>query len=41
MSEVFLMQPAKTKFILVNRTGEDFPASGSVLKLYTTNDEAQ
>jgi hypothetical protein len=40
-SNIFPLQPAKTKFLLTNKTGQAFPASGSVLKLYTTNDEVQ
>ena len=34
----FPMPPAKTKFILLNASGQAFPASGSTLKLYTTNE---
>lgn len=41
MTPVFQMQPAKTKFILLNKTGQSFPASGSTLTLYTDNDEVQ
>jgi hypothetical protein len=33
--------PAKTKFILENKTGQAFPASGSTLVLFSTNDEIQ
>ena len=36
-----LLPPAKVKFILENATGQAFPASGSTLKLYTSNDEVQ
>lgn len=41
MSPPFLLQPAKTKFLLVNQAGVAFPASGSTLKLYSANDEVQ
>jgi hypothetical protein len=34
----FLLPPAKMKFILVNQTGQSFPASGSTLELFTAND---
>lgn len=40
-SKVFLMEPAKTKFILENKTDQAFPASGSTLTLFTGNDESQ
>lgn len=40
-SPVFALQPAKTKFILLNQSGQSFPASGSTLTLYTDNDELQ
>lgn len=40
-SSVFMLQPAKTKFILENKTDQAFPASGSIVNLYTTNDEVQ
>jgi len=33
----FLLPPSKVKFILVNATGQAFPASGSTLTLYTQN----
>lgn len=36
-----LLPPAKCKFILENVTGQPFPATGSTLKLYTSNDEVQ
>ncbi len=36
-----LLPPSKVKFILENQTGQAFPASGSTLKLYTSNDEIQ
>lgn len=39
-SQVFPMDPSKTKFILLNKTGQAFPSSGSTLKLYTNNDES-
>lgn len=39
MSHVFDLEPSKTKFLLLNQTDQIFPASGSVLKLYTQNDE--
>jgi hypothetical protein len=40
-SRLFTMQPALSKFILENLTGQAFPASGSILKLYVTNEEIQ
>ncbi len=40
-SKVFALEPAKTKFILLNNTGQAFPATGSILTLYTSNDEVQ
>ena len=33
------LEPAKTKFLLTNGSGQAFPASGSTLTLYTTNEE--
>ncbi len=41
VSRPFEMEPAKTKFILMNRTGQAFPATGSIVALYTTNSEIQ
>lgn len=41
MSKVFDLEPAKTKFILYNGTSQAFPASGSVLKLYSGDLEIQ
>lgn len=41
MSSVFMLQPAKTKFIFENKTDQPFPASGSIVNGYTTNDEVQ
>lgn len=38
---LFMLLPAKTKFILENKSGVAFPASGSTVKLYTSNDEVQ
>lgn len=35
---LFPLEPAKTKFLLVNGSGQAFPASGSALKLYTVNE---
>ena len=35
------LPPAKLKFLLENKSGRAFPASGSVLKLFTANDEIQ
>ena len=40
-SRVFDLEPAKTKFLLKNSTGQPFPASGSILKLYSGNEEIQ
>lgn len=40
-SRMFPLQPSKCKFLLENRTGQPFPATGSILKLYSTNDEVQ
>ena len=31
------LEPAKTKFMLLNGSGQAFPASGSTLTLYTAN----
>lgn len=36
----FPLEPAKTKFLLLNASGQAFPASGSTLKLYTTNESS-
>ena len=36
----FPLEPAKTKFLLLNGSGQAFPASGSTLKLYTTNESS-
>lgn len=41
MSRVFPLEPAKTKFILLNQSGQAFPATGSTVELFTTNDEVQ
>ena len=45
MSQMFTLQPAKTKFLLAWEAGtgsaEAFPASGSTLTLYSNNDEIQ
>lgn len=40
-SRPFALEPAKTKFIIENKSGQSFPASGSTLTLYTANDEVQ
>jgi hypothetical protein len=40
-SRVFALEPAKTKFILENKTSQPFPATGSVVKVFSTGDEAQ
>ena len=38
MTRMFQLEPGKTKFILVNRNASQaFPATGSTVKLYTTN----
>lgn len=39
-SPIFPLEPAKTKLLLVNNTDQPFPASDSVLKLFTANDAA-
>ena len=36
----FPLEPAKTKFLLTNASGQAFPASGSTVTLYTTNEES-
>lgn len=41
MSRLIPLQPAKTKFILYNDTGQAFPASGSTVELFTNNLEIQ
>lgn len=40
-SKPFRLNPAKTKFILVNKTGQAFPSSGSNVYLYAWNEEIQ
>lgn len=40
-SALFAMSPFLTKYLLVNRTSVSFPASGTTVNLYTTNDEIQ
>lgn len=35
----FQIDPFKTKFILLNSSGQAFPASGSTLKIYTLGEE--
>jgi hypothetical protein len=35
------LPPTKIKFIVENKSGQAFPASGSTLKLYTDNPEVQ
>lgn len=40
-SRMFPLPPCKVKFLLENRTGQAFPASGTELNLYTANDEIQ
>ncbi|MBI1335830.1 MAG: hypothetical protein GC164_02580 [Phycisphaera sp.] len=40
-SGLFLLPPAKVKFILLNKSGQAFPASGSTVRLYTSNNEVQ
>lgn len=41
MSGVFLLQPAKTKFVLKNAAGVALGASGNTVELFTCNDEMQ
>jgi len=41
MSRMIPLQPAATKFIVSNSTGQAFPASGSTVELFTNNDEVQ
>lgn len=36
-----VLPPTKLKFLLENKTGQAFPSSGSLLKLFTANDEIQ
>ena len=36
----FPLEPAKTKFLLTNGSGQAFPATGSTVTLYTTNEES-
>ena len=36
----FLLPPYKVKFILLNKSGQAFPASGSLVEIFTSNDEA-
>ena len=38
---MFPLEPGKTRFMLANHTGQDFPASGSSVVLYTTSEEGQ
>lgn len=40
-TRLFLLEPAPVKFVLENKAGVAFPATGSTLKLFTSNDEAQ
>lgn len=40
-SPLVLLRPAASKYVLENKTGVAFPASGSTLALYTANDEVQ
>ena len=40
-SNRFQIGPGKTKFLLLNKSGQAFPLIGSTLRLYTTNDEVQ
>lgn len=41
VSTMIQLKPGKTKFLLLNQSGQAFPASGSTVTLYTTNDEVQ
>lgn len=41
MSRIIPLQPAPTKFLLENQTGQAFPATGSAVELFTNNDEVQ
>lgn len=40
-SGLFTMRPAKTKYLIENKAGFAFPASGSTLTLFTENEEVQ
>lgn len=40
-SQAFRLPPSKVKFILENQSGQAFPASGSVVAIYTSNEEVQ
>lgn len=41
VTDIFVLKPGKTKFILYNGTDKAFPSSGSTVTLYTFNDEVQ
>jgi len=41
MTPMFVMQPAKTKFVLYNAAGVALAATTNTVTLYTTNDESQ
>ena len=36
---VIPLEPAKTKWLLLNKSGQAFPATGSTVTLYTTNEQ--
>ena len=41
VTKVFTLPPSKLKFILENRSGQAFPASGSTVELFSMNYELQ
>jgi len=41
MSHTFEMPPCKVKFVLINESGQAFPATGSTVELFTGNKEIQ
>ena len=41
MSDIFPLPACKVKFVLINESGQAFPASGSTVELFTSNNEIQ